>query len=333
MSSQITAKGKGKRPVFLDSPEYPTQLSLILWEDYENPQVAKRNEEITYLANVFDAIKDFKSVLQEYPGWDYIWEKLLLPINEAAEKASDVAVEQAHDPKSRKPFDEVKKVRDLCAVASPKTFNDPFNGNGVITNLVHIITLAETVRLQDHKRQDKAQWDKSIFVAFRRIWARIDRLLPGRAKPTTIGYTQEIDLFGSIGPPVFAVSASGDKEERAIIRRLRISLFSWLGMETEGNNVNWGGGSCSETQNWLTLAPELTNECLRTRRRFFISGTFKVSDVWRQTEASTLFQNVIPFCDNCRALAESLAGYNVFITDGALHPTFKDLREWVRERT
>ena len=310
---------------------------MIRGEDYKDPQIVRRNEEITYLANVFDAIKDFKSVLQEYPGWDYIWEKLFKPINEAAEKASDMAVEEAHDPKSRNLFDEVKKVRDLSAAASPKTLNDPFNGNGIITNLVHIITLAETVRLQHYGWQDKARWDQSIFVAFRRIWARIDRLLPGRAKPTTIGYTQEIDLFGSIGPPVFAVSASGDKEEREIIRLLRASPFSWLGMETErntlGNKVNWGGGSCSETQNWLTLVPELTNACLRTRRRFFISCTFKVNDVWRQAEASTLFQNVMPFCGNCRALAESLARYNLFITDGALHPSSNGLREWVRKRT
>ena len=178
---------------------------------------------------------------------------LNLPINEAAEKAFDMAVEEAYDPKSRNLFDKLRKSGICVAVASPKTLNDPFNGKGIITSLLHIIILAEIVRLQYHKRQDKVPWDRSIFVAFRRIWAWIDRLLPRRAKPTAVGYTQEFDLFGSIGPPVFAISTSGDKEEREITRRLKVSLFSRLGMETEGNtlgnNVNYRGGNCLETQN------------------------------------------------------------------------------------
>ena len=129
---------------------------------------------------------------------------------------------------------------------------------------------------------------------------------------------------------------TGDTEQSKIFRRLRISVFPLLGMETEGNTLGgiviWGAGSRPETQNWLVLAPELTNAHLRTRPRFLISCTFKVNDVRKQAEASTLLQTVMPFCGNCRALADSLEGYNLFIADGASHPSSKDLRTWARGR-
>ena len=330
------AKAKGKTPVFLDPPEYPTHLSLVQFDDYSNPQAERRrSDELKYLANVFDAIKDLKDVLHDHPGWDYIWQVLIEPIDKAAKIASDVAVDEAHDPKSRNVTNEVKKVRDLCTVVHHKTLNDPCNGYGIITNLVHVLTLAETVRLQDYGFLDKAQWNQSIFAASRCIWARIDRLLP-RVKPSTIGCTQEIDLFGSIGPPVFAVNVSGNAQEREFIRRVRLFPFSVLDMKTEGtgseNEDHWGGRSCSESQNWLILAPALMNAPMRTQRRFFASSTFKVNDVWRQSE-STLFQNVVPFCGNCRALAESLTEYGIFIMDGALDRSPNDLREWVQKRS
>ena len=155
-------------------------------------------------------------------------------------------------------------------------------------------------------------------------------------KPSTISCTQEIDLFGSIGPPVFAVNVSGNTEEREFIRRVRLFPFSVLDMKTEGtgpeNEEYWGGGSYSESQNWLILAPALTNKCMRTQRRFFVSSTFNVNDVWRQSE-STLFQNVVLFCCNCRALAESLTEYGIFVMDGALDRSPNDLREWVQKRS
>ena len=97
--------------------------------------------------------------------------------------------------------------------------------------------LNETIRLQHIGYQKREELQHTIFVAFRRIWSRIDRLLPGRAKPTTIGFTQEIDLWGTVGPPppsVFAVSASGDTEQRETIRHVRSLPFSELGVETKG---------------------------------------------------------------------------------------------------
>ena len=93
--------------------------------------------------------------------------------------------------------------------------------------------------------------------------------------------------------------------------------------------MNRGGGSCSETQNWLTLSPMVRNAAYRKRRWVFISCTFKLNDVWRRNDGSTLFQTVMPFCGNGKALAESLAASEIFITDGALHPSSDDLRAWV----
>ena len=66
----------------------------------------------------------------------------LEPINDAAKKAANMAEEaQSQDPNCQIIFEEVKKVRDLCAAASSKTLTDPFTSKGVTTNLVHIITL------------------------------------------------------------------------------------------------------------------------------------------------------------------------------------------------
>ena len=130
------AKANGKPPVFLDPPDYPTHLSLIQFDDYSNPQAERRSDELKYLANVFDAIKDLKDVLHDHPGWDYIWQVLIEPIDKAAKIASNVAVDEAHDPKSRNVTNKVNKVHDLCTVVHHKTLNDPCNGYGIITSLV-----------------------------------------------------------------------------------------------------------------------------------------------------------------------------------------------------
>ena len=35
---------------------------------------AAKDEEITYLANLFDARKEFKTIMRDCPDWDVIWE-------------------------------------------------------------------------------------------------------------------------------------------------------------------------------------------------------------------------------------------------------------------
>lgn len=242
----------------------------------------------------------------------------------------------------------MQKVRNACAAAASVSLNDPYNGEGVLTNLAHTITLAETSYLQNLAWREKKDWNGVIFTALRRIWGQLDILLPAQMRPTTVGYTQEINPLGEgrstdifplgllAGPPIFAVSASGDNDRRNIIRTLTTSPFRTYGIGTQstaGNDVHWAGGNCPETQNWLALIPNLMHPSFGDCRKFFISCTFQVNDVWRMREASDLFESVMPFCANCRALADNLGWYGLHIKDGSQYPSERDLREWVRERS
>ena len=210
---------------------------------------------------------------------------------------------------------------------------------GIVTNLIHIITLAETVRYERLAWKDRQKWERLIFASLRRIWSRLNKLFPGSKQPQTIGYIQELNPLGignsqntdgpecSAGPPVSAVSVNGAEESRELIRRFRRIPFSTFGIELPNNSEHWEGGTCTEAQNWLTLIPMLLHG---QERRFFISSTFMVNDIWRKREAIDLFQSVKPFCGNCCALAESLKTHGLYIKDGAGNPSPEDLKEWCR---
>lgn len=153
-------KRKGKLPVFRTVPaSHPDELALIHQPFNKDRQVQRRNKEIKFLMDVFDNVHWLEDALSEHELWGFIDHHLLTPIKVAAKNATQRAIHDRdnpkEDPKNKALFGEVQKVRNACAAATASSLNDPYNGEGVLTNLAHVIALAETSHLRNVAWREK----------------------------------------------------------------------------------------------------------------------------------------------------------------------------------